>query len=154
VEPAPEPTVAEQGGPAAQAGAELGRAKECVLGTFLLKGGFSAELRDAVFDVVERHFKNVQLPVPKIRFFLLQTFPTDNTGAEFAVDLKPHLFTLFARMMRILVHPMLKTVDDRDPSQNKNNILEMRFRRTLRVRLIVKNSKAFSNRTPKSIEKI
>lgn len=67
VEPAPEPTVAEQGGPAAQAGAELGRAKECVLGTFLLKGGFSAELRDAVGpafikDPGPGYYKHVVVP--------------------------------------------------------------------------------------------
>ncbi|MBX7100224.1 MAG: hypothetical protein K1X89_21085 [Myxococcaceae bacterium] len=61
-----EPTVAEQGGPAGQTGAELGRAKECVLGTFDVHLGMSEDLRDAVGtsfikDPGQGYFKHVAI---------------------------------------------------------------------------------------------
>src|SRR6202041_3395788 len=65
-----------------------------------------AELRNAVFHIVERNLKDVELPVPDVGARLLEAAPVFR-AAETVHEREPVLRALPGRMLRVRVDPVL-----------------------------------------------
>ena len=76
-----------------------------------------AELRDAVFDVVEGQAEDMQLAVPHGLQRVLMTRPVDG-GSKAVIEVQPVLLAIFARVRGVQIDPVLERIDGCDPREH------------------------------------
>src|SRR5271155_5749209 len=93
-----------------------------------------AELRDAVFDVVERDLKDVKLPVPDVGAGLLESAPI-LAAAEAVHEREPEFFPRVAGVAGMGIDPVLERIDGGHPREKLDDAFEMIALGALRVLL-------------------
>ena len=84
----------------------------------------SSELRDTVFDVVERIVVQVELSLPGFVSVLFDLGPID-AGSEAVVEGEPCVHAIIMRMCVVGVEIVLEGVDLGDPAEKPGDFLEL-----------------------------
>ena len=78
---------------------------------------------DAVFDVVERHFKDVQLFLPQVGAFVVESRIIDARVVAVHHG-KPHFLAVAGGVVRVGIHQVLERVDGCDPREKPDDLFE------------------------------
>src|SRR5690606_36956114 len=98
----------------------------------------SAKLCNAVFNVIKRHFKQMELTLPGILPVFFKPGDIEYGRSKLSNYFHPLRSSFFEGMIGIFINPMLKLINGCYPREDGNHSLELLFLRTKKLFLTIK----------------